>query len=686
MASQKEEELAAYISNDYSFYWPLNKDKQEVRLLRLKTEPVDSTARVVCYLTYASLIDPRVPKAYTCLSYCWGDASKTAEIDVVRPDKWLHDGTCEGKVFGFKVTINLETALRKIRSMTERPLVWADAVCINQSDLVERGHQVSIMSTIYSNSMQTLIWLGDADAHSDTAMNFALSIRRLLAGLIDLHSDRYMAGLRCSRLIALLRGQIDLNQDEMAHPDFKAMREAVQSLFKRPWFRRVWVLQEVSRSSAVVAIAGSIACQWEDVRNLGAWENRATLSAGDIPGADYQVPTNELSILPDKTRDNDLPEIWWFLASECKDGKFPSILELIFRRTQIQATDSRDQAFALFGISRECQSKTNELDGFRPNYRKLTAQVYADFTRAVILSTGSLTVLSAVDTFSGEGERERRDIPTWVPDYSYHFNLRRAIGFIGADLKAAGNTSIEIGVEDAFNSLILRGVIIDTVDYIDDAKGDAMQVRRSRDSAVRNIISNSSMDGITQLWKAIMDNNLVTNQDTDMLETFILTLICSRKDQMRRTVAFYVADVPNLLEDFTAYWKLFEPSFESLPLESKLYQSRDELKVLSMKGSAVEFGKRLMWTCDSRRLLTTWNRHLGLFPKQAQAGDLIVVFFGSKVPHVIRPLKQHSSGQSAPYPYRHHFIGECYIHGRMDGSVVENVDSRKPKAQWFDLC
>ena len=150
------EEQTTYIPNDYSFYWPLSKEKQEIRLLRIKTEPAGSPTRVVCYLTYASLLDPRVPNAYTCLSYCWGDTSTTTVIDVVRPDKPLHDGTCQGKVFSFNVTVNLATALRKVRSMTERPLIWVDAVCINQSDLLERAHQVSIMQSIYSKCLSVM--------------------------------------------------------------------------------------------------------------------------------------------------------------------------------------------------------------------------------------------------------------------------------------------------------------------------------------------------------------------------------------------------------------------------------------------------------------------------------------------------------------------------------------------------
>jgi hypothetical protein len=318
------------------YYWPLNQGKYEIRLLRVQTEPAAATAEVSPYLAYASLLDPRVPHAYSCLSYCWGDTSNTKEISVIQPERCLRDGTYQGKTFKFRVTADLEAALQKIRSLTARPLVWADAVCINQSDLVERAQQVSIMHKIYSMSMQTLIWLGDADAESNAAMDFVIHIRSVVANAEHLNMNSFKAGIRCSRLRGLLKGELTFTKQEVYHPDFRAMLLAVRSLLRLPWFRRVRVLQQVSRSSSVVAISGHKACQWEDVRNLGVWENRVTLWDGDIPWADQQqpLPNVDISTTPDTERTDDLLEIWWFLARECKEGHLPSVSELVYLPTE----------------------------------------------------------------------------------------------------------------------------------------------------------------------------------------------------------------------------------------------------------------------------------------------------------------------------------------------------------------
>jgi len=52
---------------------------------------------------------------------------------------------------------------------------------------------------------------------------------------------------------------------------------------------------------------------------------------------------------------------------------------------------------------------------------------------------------------------------------------------------------------------------------------------------------------------------------------------------------------------------------------------------------------------------------------------MIRVFFGAGVPYVIRP-----SGKD-----RYIFIGECYLHGVMDGEAMDMEDN---KLQEFALC
>lgn len=86
---------------------------------------------------------------YEALSYVWGDATKKGRI--LLGDKYL------------EITDNLNMALRYIRSKRKTRILWVDAVCINQNNVIERNSQVQLMGQIYEGSLHGLIWLGEAD-------------------------------------------------------------------------------------------------------------------------------------------------------------------------------------------------------------------------------------------------------------------------------------------------------------------------------------------------------------------------------------------------------------------------------------------------------------------------------------------------------------------------------------------
>lgn len=46
---------------------------------------------------------------------------------------------------------------------------WIDAICIDQSYVRERNHQVQLMAQIYSTASEVLVWLGEAENESDAA-------------------------------------------------------------------------------------------------------------------------------------------------------------------------------------------------------------------------------------------------------------------------------------------------------------------------------------------------------------------------------------------------------------------------------------------------------------------------------------------------------------------------------------
>ncbi|KAF1969164.1 heterokaryon incompatibility, partial [Bimuria novae-zelandiae CBS 107.79] len=90
---------------------------------------------------------------YTAISYCWGDSRPTKQVICTN-----------GNVLRFSATIAslIDALLRRDDACT----LWIDALCINQNDPIEKGHQVALMGKVYSRASSVLVWLGDGDDSS----------------------------------------------------------------------------------------------------------------------------------------------------------------------------------------------------------------------------------------------------------------------------------------------------------------------------------------------------------------------------------------------------------------------------------------------------------------------------------------------------------------------------------------
>ena len=122
-----------------ALYFPLAEAVREIRLLEIL--PRNGVDKISCKLSTASL-GPDL--YYHALSYVLGKSGITEEI-LVNGDTMA-------------VTTNLAAALRQLRDdppeelatiPLSKRLLWADAICINQTDTRERSSQVALMGDIY---------------------------------------------------------------------------------------------------------------------------------------------------------------------------------------------------------------------------------------------------------------------------------------------------------------------------------------------------------------------------------------------------------------------------------------------------------------------------------------------------------------------------------------------------------
>ncbi|KAK0638577.1 heterokaryon incompatibility, partial [Cercophora newfieldiana] len=88
---------------------------------------------------------------YNALSHTWGTTGRMVPIIV------------DGKQL--LITPNLSEAMTRLEEVHQRDqafkqLWWIDMICINQDDILERGHQVAMMRTIIRTASLVVAWVG----------------------------------------------------------------------------------------------------------------------------------------------------------------------------------------------------------------------------------------------------------------------------------------------------------------------------------------------------------------------------------------------------------------------------------------------------------------------------------------------------------------------------------------------
>ena len=140
-----------------SFYTATAIPKRHIRVLRVFEAP-SFDAPLNCVLSIEPVDEPL---EYDTLSYCWGSSARTKLIKI------------GGSLF--PITPNLELALRRYRAVGKRTAIWADAICINQADNIEKAAQVSLMRDVYKNARCVYVYLGE----KDPALRIDLVVRDL---------------------------------------------------------------------------------------------------------------------------------------------------------------------------------------------------------------------------------------------------------------------------------------------------------------------------------------------------------------------------------------------------------------------------------------------------------------------------------------------------------------------------
>ena len=110
-------------------------------------------------------------------------------------------------------------------------------------------------------------------------------------------------------------------------------------------------------------------------------------------------------------------------------------------------------------------------------------------------------------------------------------------------------------------------------------------------------------------------------------------------------------------------WELLEARSNTLSPSQTL--RRNEMNVALKSASGC---RGLCWIRGAR---------MGIVPAAAKVGDLVCVLLGGQVLYVLRSTDQYNL---------YEIVGECYIHGLMDGEAFEYGDAQAMNKETFCLA
>lgn len=248
------------MTDNLSCYAPLDKSSRDIRLLiLLPTRHKDK--RLQAKLVIKSLYSN---PEYEALSYTWG-----------LPDD--HDFKIWLNGVLVPVRRNLLCALRVLQRRMTRRVLWVDAVCINQNDDAEKGHQVGMMGDVYKKASRVVAWLGTPDLFelNNTSLDTQTSPPKATPLLAFSYlKDGYKAippaykkSSKNYRLIASgwWRRMSIWQWDEHYLQGEQHFRHRFQvvGILNLDYWTRIWIVQEICLGTEVKLLYGTKSLDWK---------------------------------------------------------------------------------------------------------------------------------------------------------------------------------------------------------------------------------------------------------------------------------------------------------------------------------------------------------------------------------------------------------------------------------------
>jgi len=590
-----------------------------------------------------------LPKDYFAFSYAWLDPTPKCRIVCNGEELLIAENAYNALL---SVYCNIQKFSTSQHRLVETLLLWIDTLSINQADYAEKSIQVPLMSAIYRKCKGVFAYIGAPTRGGEPTAGI-----RALAWLGNSPIVRPPESIPQDQSDPRFQEWYNSVKGSLSTAPLSAtFKSDLEQLMENSWFSRSWVVQELILSNAVECFygRGQETVSWplstmslliKQASSRSSYQRNIFETSGQL---NYFSMTNLAQV-----------DSWAQLRESFTDGGNvldPVTLMKFCRDTQ--ASDKRDKVYAALSLMNPEIARKIPVD-YSPEHT--VRDVFEDFAKSIVSTNSAGRLLEHAGL-----ARTIFGLPTWVPDWSF----TSAVPMLSNLYKATLNIAPVAHLVGENRKLSVRGFKIDTLagisypmTYTDSIVEVGDNVVSPKDVAVYTLVLSAAMM-CTQIIKSGKNGGSYAKGE-NWFDVLWRTLTMDRTWDQKR-------NYENEREHFHAFIRAHN-------LEDEIFSRLvpEELAEVLCPGAKqqtqqIQFGDpktREKWlpfsvvALDSSKGRVVGASHgglFGLFPREAQEGDVVALLFGSNVPFLVRPT------DSTDYE----LVGPCYVHGIMDGEAI----------------
>lgn len=534
---------------------------------------------------------------FRTLSYEWGKKRKERQIL-----------TESGML---KIWESLYDAILNLRDETSAAVLWADAICINQSDDEEKIHQIRLLPQIFQHASQTIAFLG-SDRNSDDAIETLLQIRAKLDG-----PRTWPKGLKHIPHY--------WTNEPKPYPKDPIWQD-IKHFFDRTWFGRAWIVQEAVAAPTVTVFCGKWVVDWEDIHSAMEVVQREPQLPDDVVAS--WGPFLTLSSLRD---------------SEARQRRF-DLLTLLNTFQYLDSTLKRDHFFALLGLAAD----GNE-EAFAPQYGSSDfASIACRYGRAFVKQGKGVHLLRQAG-IAGRSVLAQDRFPSWLPDFTTK-PTNRLLDAHNRDVIFNASEGVEEDITcPNSTSLCVSGCMVDEIVEVS---------KHSNGQGPKQWIKYFAE--IDDMLQALYGKTQPEHAHHLKVHVPIAGAISVGNLTIEDSYAAFSQGLKKARFKSAKHLRLRNSKVSATNIPGTMHRG-----AMTMQDKSKLYESLLKKNIEGWRFIVTKRKYCGIAPNGVQVGDIVSVIGGGDVPFILREVASHKTFR---------LIAGCYIHGMMNGEAPKFSD------------